>query len=597
MAASALLTLGILAGAVALLVAGRLRADVVALLILIVLGATNIVNPSDLFGGFSQSTVITIMAVFVLTNGLYRTGVTYWIGNRLLDLGGRHPVRLTIVVMLAGAILSWFMYIIAAGAVLLPAIVGLARRASIRPSRLLIPLTFGALLGGMATLLTTTKLLINAGLRDAGYPPFALFDYVPVGGSIAVAGILFMAVIGRRLLPDRTPADRYPWIERLQSALSDLYSLHERLFEAEIHPSSPLCGKSIAESRIGETLGLSILAIARNGRMLLAPKPHEPLRARDILHVVGRNDRAAQLAELDITVDAALAPALSSETVGLVEVIVAPRSRAAGQTLKHLHFRQKYDLTVIALWRAGRPYRTDVGDIPLQFGDALLMHGPRNKIQLLQSEPDFIVLQPETIETQRPRRGPLAAGIMLAALAAAAAGWLPIAEALFTGAVCMVLTGCLTMDEAYQAIEWRAVFLIAGMLPLGIALRQTGAAAYLGQILTQALGDWGPLAVLSGLYLLAMLLTQFVSGQATAVIVTPIALNAASQIGADPRAFAMAAALACSTAFLTPMAHPVNLLAMGPAGYTARDFVRVGLPLTAICFGVLIVVLPIFRPL
>jgi di/tricarboxylate transporter len=599
MTANALLTLGILALAIVLLLADLIRADLIALLILILLGITNIVPPSQVFTGFSRSAVITIMAVFILTNSLYRTGVTQWLGTRLLQLGGTHPIRLTFVVTLAGASLSWLMNTIAAGAVLLPAVVGLSRQTGVRASKLLIPLSFGTLLGGMATLLTTANILVNAGLRDAGYQPFKLLDFLPVGGSMAVAGILFLTLIGHRLLPDRSPTERYAWAKTLNTALSDLYNLHERLCEALVEPTSPLRGKTIAESQIGETLGLSILGIVRNGRTLLAPKADERLRARDVLIIVGRSERVGQLAEVGIKVelDAAWENGFSSQAVGLVEAVVAPRSRVVGQTLKQIHFRQKFGLNVIALWRGGRPYRTDVGDMSLQFGDALLLHGPRNKIQLLQAEPDFIVLHSESIEPQRPHRGPVAALIMAGVLVASAVGWLPIAEAAFTGAVLMVLTRCLTMDEAYQAIEWRAVFLVAGMLPLGIALQQTGAAAFLGQTLMQTLGSWGTLALLGGVFLLAMFLTQFVSGQATAVIVTPIALSAATQVNANPHAFAMAAALACSTAFLSPIAHPVNLLAMGPGGYTGRDFFKVGLPLTIICAVVLLAVLPIFWPL
>jgi len=596
---SALITLAILAVAIVLLLSDRLRADLIALLILVALGVTNVISPSEIFSGFSRSAVITIMALFILTNSLYRTGVTHWLGDRLSRLGGRQPARLILVVMLSGAMLSWFMNTIAAGAVLLPAVVGLSRASGVRPSKLLIPLSFGTLLGGMATLLTTANILVNTGLRDAGYQPFKLLDFLPVGGSTALAGIVFVAAFGRKLLPDRTPADRYTWVEHLHSALSDLYSLRERLCEAMVEPISPLRGKTLAEARVGETLGLTILAIVRKKRTRLAPKPDDRLEAGDVLLIVGRNDRVAQLADMGITVepDAAWEDDLASDAVGLVEAVISPRSRVVGQTLKQIHFRQKFGLTAIALWRTGRSYRTDVGDLALQFGDALLMHGPREKIRLLQSEPDFIVLQPEAPPAQRPHKAPLAAAIMLAALIAAAAGWLPIGEASFAGAVLMVLTHCLTMDEAYQAIEWRVVFLIAGMLPLGLALYQSGAAAFLGQVLAQALGPLGPLAVLSAIYLLAVLLTQFISGQATAVLITPIAIKTALHVGANPQAFAMAAALACSTAFLTPIAHPVNLLIMGPGGYTSRDFIRIGLPLTVLSFLVTLVTLPLVYPL
>ena len=595
----ALITLIILAVAVILLLFNVTRPDLIALLVLISLGLTSVITPGDVFFGFSRSAVITVMALFIMTNALYRTGVTRWMGEGLLQLGGTRPWRLTLTVMLAGAVLSYFMNTIAAGAVLLPAIIGLARTVDIRPSKLLIPLSYGTLLGGMATLLTTSSILVNAALRDAGYQAFQLLDFLPVGGAMAVAGILFMTFIGRRWLPNRSPIDRYGWDARYQSALSDLYSLQERLYEAQIEPASPLIGQSIAGSRIGETLGLSILAIERGRQTILAPDPDEVLRVKDVLIIVGRSERVEQLIELGVAIEAESyrEDDFSSEAIGMAEVIIAPRSRVVGQTVKQINFRQKFGLTVIALWRNGRSYRTDVGDLSLEFGDALLMHGPRDKIRLLQAEPDFIVLQPESGEAQRPTKAWLAAAIMLGTLFVMAVGWLPIAEATFTGAVLMIVTKCLTMDEAYQAIEWRAIFLIAGMLPLGLALTTTGAAAWLGQILIQAFGGFGPLILLSVFYLVAMLLTQFVSGQAAAVIVAPIALSAAIQIHSNPYAFAMAAALACSTAFMTPIAHPVNLLVMGPGGYTPRDFFKVGLPLTIVVFIVMLIVLPRVWPL
>jgi di/tricarboxylate transporter len=595
----ALITLIILTVAVILLLFNVTRPDLIALLVLISLGLTSVIAPADLFSGFSRSAVITVMALFIMTNALYRTGVTRWMGERLLHLGGTRPWRLTLTVMLAGAVLSYFMNTIAAGAVLLPAIIGLARTADIRPSKLLIPLSFGTLLGGMATLLTTSSILVNAALRDADYQPFQLLDFLPVGGAMAVAGLLFMTFIGRRWLPNRSPIDRYGWDVRYQAGLSDLYSLQERLYEAQIEPASPLIGQSIASSRIGENLGLSILAIERGRQTILAPRPEETLRLQDVLIIVGRSERVEQLIALGVSIEAESdrEDDFSSDAIGMAEVIIAPRSRVVGQSVKQINFRQKFGLTVIALWRNGRSYRTDVGELLLEFGDALLMHGPRDKIRQLQAEPDFIVLQPESAEAQRPTKAWLAAAIMLGALLVMALGWLPIAEATFTGAVLMVVTKCLTMDEAYQAIEWRAVFLIAGMLPLGLALTKTGAAEWVGQILIQTFGGFGPLVLLSVFYLLAMLLTQFVSGQAAAVIVAPIALSAAIQMNSSPYAFAMAAALACSTAFMTPIAHPVNLLVMGPGGYTPRDFFRVGAPLTIVVFVVMMLVLPIVWPL
>ncbi len=599
MISAAVITLLILSVAILLLLTNVLRADLVAMLVLISLGLSGVVAPADLFTGFSRSAVITVLAIFILTHALYRTGVTQQLGRRLLSLAGHGPVRVTFVVTLAAAILSYFMNTIAAGAVLLPAVVGVSQQTEIRPSKLLMLVAYGSLLGGMATLLTTASILVNSALVNAGLAPFTLLNFLPVGGVVAIVGILFMGLIGRRFLPDRSPLERYKWAIDNPALLSDLYNLPERLYKAEIASGSMLGGKTIAQSRIGEALGLSVLAVARNGRTELAPKPDFTLRGGDILRVLGRGERMALLAEMGtkVELDMTWTDTLSSATVGLFEVLIAPRSRVVGQTLKQLHFRQKYGVTAIALWRGGRAYRTDVGEMSLEFGDALLVHGPRNQIGVFQGDSDYILLQPEAAPLPHPRKALVAAGIMIAALVAAALGWMPIAQATFAGAILMVLTGCVTMDDAYQAVDWKAIFVIAGMLPLGLAMNNTGAAAFIGQVMIDSLHTWGSIVLLGAVVLLTMLLTQFLSGQATAIIAAPIALSAAAQIQANPYTFAMGVALACSVAFLTPLAHSVNLLVMGPGGYVPRDYLKVGLPLTLVCFVVIMLVLPYFWPL
>ncbi len=278
-------------------------------------------------------------------------------------------------------------------------------------------------------------------------------------------------------------------------------------------------------------------------------------------------------------------------------MLVAPRSRAVDKTLSELHFREKFGLTAVALWRAGRSIRTDLGKLPLQFGDALLVHGPRDRIHVLQEEVDFIVLQQGDDPLIHPHRAVWAVAITAIALALAATNIVPIAEAAMAGALAMVLTGCLTMDEAYQSIEWRAIFLIAGMLPVSIAMDRTGAAAYIGQVLVGALAPWGPLALMAGIFVLATLLTQLMPGQVTALVLAPIAISAASKFGMNPYSLAMAVALGTSMAFLTPLGHPVNILVMGTGGYKFGDYFRVGAPLSVLLFVIVLLLLPIFWPL
>jgi di/tricarboxylate transporter len=282
-------------------------------------------------------------------------------------------------------------------------------------------------------------------------------------------------------------------------------------------------------------------------------------------------------------------------SVHLTEVVIAPRSPAIGKTLKELRFRTKFGMTTVALWREGRSYRTDVGDFPLEAGDALLMVGAPGRIALLDQEPGYIVLNgAHTLPLPDKRKAFLALAITALVLLLSAANILPSAEAMLAGAAALVLTGCITMEDAYRAIEWRVVVLIAGMLPIGTALVETGLAARIGQAFTVTLAPAGPLALIAGLYLFTVLLTQLVGGQVAALLVGPIAVSAAIQLGVNPPAVGVAVAMACSAAFLTPIAHPVNVLMMGPGGYTFNDFLRVGLGMTIVCFLTLLLVIPLF---
>lgn len=599
MSDAALLTLALLTVAMILMVTERLRADLVALLLALSLALFGIITPQEAFSGFSRSAVVTILAIFILTQGLYRTGITRRIGGGLYRLTRDRPVRLLLLTMVVGAGLSLFMNNLAAAALLMPAVMDAARRSRTNPSRLLMPLAFGVVLGGAATLLTTSNILVSAVLRDEGLLPFGLLDFLPVGLPMAVAGMLYLLFIGQRLLPAVDTVERFAVAAEDPNGLAEVYALDERLSEVEIPPASALAGKSLASSRIGERLGLSILAIHRNGQPLrLAPGPEQVIRPGDSLLVAGRPERVQQLVEMGGRLVQANSGAhgLDTERVSLLEVIPVPRGSAVGRTLKELHFREKYGLSVVALWRGGRPYRTDVGDMPLQFGDALLVYGPRERVALLHGDPDFLVLtEPEV--PPRARKGLLAVGIMALTLLVAAFNLLPIAEATMLGALGMVLVGCLTMDEAYRAIEWRSVFLIAGMLPTSIALMNSGATEWLGGLVVSAMAGWGPVALMGGFFLLAAALTQVLSGQVAAVVVAPVAIAAAQQAGADPRALAMATALGCSMAFVTPTSHPVNLFVMGPGGYRFRDFLRVGLPLMLLELVVVLLVLPLFWPL
>jgi di/tricarboxylate transporter len=587
--------LSLIAIASALLISDRLRPDLMALLLLVTLGLTGLVPAKDLFSGFSRSAVITIMALFIITGGLEQTGATRILGKQLSRLAGDSEGRAVTVVMVATAALSLMMNTIAAAAVLMPPVIGMTRQSTVRPSKLLMPLAFGALLGGMATLYTTSNILVSTALVDSGFKPFGVLEFAPVGLPMAAAGIAFMVLVGRRWLPTSGLGGQPDELPRQSRTLSEAYGLRDTVHAVYVKPGSVLAGLSLANGGWGGKLGLTVAAISRGGAIHLAPPPTEEVIEGDVVLFTGNtDDEEMRRYGLLLTDDPAWNGKFASSNVSLVEAVLHPRSSLAGKTLREILFREKHQLSVLAIWREGITIREGLGDIPLRFGDALLMQGPRARIKLLRADPEFLVLDEDTAAVETPRKAWMAVALTTAAVVLPAANILPIAEAAFAAACLMVLLNCLTMDEAYNAIEWKTVFLVAGMIPLGLAMNSTGTAALIGNSLVKLLGGLGPLAVAGGVYLLAMLLTQVMSGQATAIVLAPIAIAAAHSVGADPRGVALTVAMGCSTAFLTPFGHPANMLVMGPGGYKVKDYARIGLPLTAIMFVVLLAGLFVF---
>ncbi|HEX9638333.1 MAG TPA: SLC13 family permease [Acidobacteriota bacterium] len=596
-----LITVLTLLAALVLFVSERIRADLVALTVMVVLGATNVLTPQETFSGFSRSAVITLLAIFILAEGLKRTGVTDQVGNLLLRLAGPRERWLMIIVTLAAAFLSLFMNNIAAAAVLLPAVSGAAQRSGVSLSRLLMPLAFGTLLGGMATLLTTTNIVVSSLLRDQDLPGFGLLDFVPLGLPIVILGVLYLALVGRHLLPQQTTAELERRRRRSEADLLDVYRLGQRLFRARIPPNSSLIDKPLGQSTLREIYGISVVAIERGGQVSLSPPPDAVVQEGDIVLFEGdveefrRRDVEPYL-EILPSRDWH-APDLESETVVVVESMLAPRSSLIGQTLRGSHFREKFGMTVLAIWREGDQISSGLADVPLRFGDALLLQGQRDRLAVLRDEPDLLVLTREEETALVPGRGPLALALMAATLLLAVLYPDALGEIMLGGALAMALTGVLTMDQAYQAVDWRVIFIVAGMLPMGIALTKTGAATLAAGGLIGTIGSAGPLALLAGLVLVGMLLTQAMNGAAVAILLAPIAIQAAQELGLDPRALAIGVALSTSMAFLTPLGHPVNLLVMGTGGYRFRDFVKVGAPLALLVYVLILLLLPLLWPL
>lgn len=595
MTPSEILLLAIVSIVSLLLIQGRIRPDVTALFALVVLGLSGLVTPREAFSGFGGQAVMTILSISIISEGLQQTGVTKYLGTRLFRLVGRSEARLVLVTVLVAALLSLFMNNIAAAGVLMPAVIMLSRKTRIAPSRLLMPMAFGTILGGMATLLTTSNIIISDALREAGYRPFGLLDFLPIGLMVVPAGALYLAVIGRKLLPKRNPAGQSARATRLHTELTNLYGIRRNLREIQVLAGSCMAGLNLCEGDWGRRLGLNIIGISRGGHILFGPRRGEIVREGDILLAQGEAIPAAlEGCGLKLLSEPKMPRDVVDENTTLGEIVLSPRATVAGKTLKDMLFREKYHLNVLAIWREGKPVQEGLADSPLRFGDALLVQGSPYQLRLLRGDRDFILLEEDPDAVLQPGKARLAAIITVMVLGIAAFGWMPVAEISLVGALLMVLAGCLSMDDAYRAVEWKAIFLIAGMWPIGIAIQSTGLAATVTKALLGGASSAGPLSLAVGLLLAGLILAQLLGAQVASIVLMPIGLTMALAMAADPRAIGMAVALGCSLAFLTPLGHPVNVLVMGSGGYTFRDYLRVGGPLTVLVLILVIAGLRLF---
>ncbi|MBN2388286.1 MAG: SLC13 family permease [Anaerolineales bacterium] len=615
-------TLGILAFAVLFFVSEWLRVDVVALIVVVALMVTGLLSPQEAIAGFANPVVLTIAALFIIGGGILQTGLAGAIGRRMLRIAGNHPIRLMIMIMASVALLSAFMSDTGTVAVLLPAVVALAASAQIGPSRLLIPLSYGALLGGAATLIgTPPNLIVSDLLRQNGYQPFRFFDYTPVGLILIGIGILFMVLVGRRLLPDRAPVQEVQRVETL-SDLVHRYQLPNNLFRLRVRASSSLIGKTIAESALGKDYHVNIIELRRQpgaspllglaegflvwraGRARgVKPSIETTFQADDVILVQGEPANAIHLAaSWDLGMQPAEAAddqALLNQEVGLAEVLLPQESRLIGKTLVDLHFGRTYRLTVLDIRRPGHDVKLDLKTTVLHFGDTLLVQGAwENILALKKSMRDFVVIgEPERkLSETKQSRAPLAALILIGMLVAMVGEFVSLTTASMAGALLMILSGCVTIDEAYGFIDWKSIVLVAGMLPMSTALENVGLVSLASGQLAASLGTLGPVWVLAGLFLVTSLFTQVLSNTATAVLLAPLALATAQNLGVQPQAFLMAVAIAASMAFASPVASPVNTLVMAAGNYRFSDYMKVGLPLIAILTVLVVLVLPLFWP-
>lgn len=578
----------------------KLREDVAALLMAVslgiaqsfglgVLGAAN--HPeaaSKALDGFGTPEVITLMALFILTYSLDKYGITRWLAARLVRIGGKSESRLIALFTTAAAILSLFMNTLAAGALLLPSALDASRRTGVKPSKLLIPIAYGAMLGGAATYLTTANIIISGLLPLANPPqaPLGFFDFTPTGGIVALVGIIFLALFGKYLLPDREAPSLAPDGDNL----SKLYHLEERLWQAHVPQKSALIGTEL-KSVIAPETGLTVLGIRRATKVIPPYRPDFRFMADDILLLVGKEERILELKHLRLSPYQDPLPDLPNTR--LVEVIVPPRSKAEHKTLRDLTFRAKYGFTAVALWRNQAIHRTDVSKLPLEIGDALLLLGAKERMVDLQKQQDFVFLRSSSEGSQLEMRPVLLTlAITLGGLIATILG-VEVALAMMTSAVLLLLTGLIKPEEAYSAIKWRAIFLIAGTIALSLAMVETQLAQLFGGFVVATVEPFGAMGLVVGAYGLSAILTQLMGGQISPLVVGPITISAAIHLGVNPQAIAVVTAIAGSVSFITPLSHPVNILMIAPANYTFRDFVKSGWILTILCFIALLIAVPL----
>lgn len=586
------LTLSIILMALVLFATEKLRVDLIALMILLFLAITGLVDKGEVFLGFSNPAVITIWAVYIVSGGLFKTGVADMLGAFILRLSGASEARLIAIIMLVCGIISAFINNVGAVAVLMPAVIGISNKTKIPVSKLLIPLAFSSLLGGSMTLIGTPANILAQGiLVSRGLPNFGFFDITPMGIIALLTGILYMVLIGRHLLP----------VRETFSDLKVSTQFRAYIAEVQVQPESPLVGKKLDESNLGKEYDLVVLSVRRddhlitrihrafiinaNDRLILEGSVQNLISAQDDQFFKIQPDHDIELVDLD------------SKDSCIIEAILSPRSKIVGQTLEEVGFRDRFGFTTLAIWRHGDVITEHLRDEPLKFGDALLLQGPPGRVKALNDGNEFLVLQHVNIEkSKRSNKTLLAAGIMLLIISLAIFSDLGIAISMVLGSVLMVLTGCLTMDDAYDSIDWRTVFLVGGMLTLGIAMENTGTAEFLANQLLGAIGDLGPAALLAGIYLLSALITQPMSNAAAVVLMVPIAVDTALGINANILTFVMAAVLGAATSFVTPVGHKANILVFGPGGYKFFDYTRVGILLTVLLFIVSMIFLPILWP-
>ncbi|WP_192599360.1 SLC13 family permease [Sporosarcina limicola] len=593
----------------------RVRADLVAILALLAFVLTGILNPNEALVGFSNSVVIMIASLFIVGAGILRTGLAQQAGNLLLRYSADSEKRLFILLLAIAATVGAFMSNTGTVAIMLPIVVSVAISINSSPSKFLIPLSYIASFSGLLTLIASPpNLIVSQMLVDHGFEKLGFFEITPIGIIGVIIGIIYLFLIRNTLLPNgenRNSSKDGHQLSPKQLAID--YKLGGNLIRVSVPEGSEVIGKRLGQLKIPATYQLCILKINRKSieGMNLLPMTYQEMagptsiiQPKDMLYIQGLFENVERLAKdfgLLIEKGASDADELVSKQLGIAEVLLTPHSKLINETVRGISFREKYNLNILSINRQGEYVLKEMSKERLRFGDALLVQGSWESIELLARETKDVVVvgQPKEHASIAAASGkaPIAGAILIVMVALMILEVFPAVISVLIGAVLMIITGCLrNMDDAYGHINWESIVLIAAMLPMATALEKTGGMVILSEGIIQMLGGFGAFGVLAGIYFITMVFGQFISNTATAVLFAPIALNAALSIGVSPYTFLIAVAVASSMAFATPVASPTNALVMTAGGYKFMDFVKVGVPLQIIMFVVMMIAIPIFFP-
>ena len=580
-----------LAAAVVLFITEYISVDLAALCVMVVLLLTGILTAEEGLAGFSNEATITIAAMFIISAGLFNTGLVSYIGRKVVKLFHRNFVVAITATMIIVAVISAFINNTPVVAIFLPILLQVSVDTKISASKLLMPLSFASIFGGICTLIgTSTNIVVSSIVTKYDQPPIGMFEFTSIALLFLAAGIVYMLFIGIPIIPNR----------RTGTDLTSSFGLGEYLTEIILLGNARSVNKELRNAPLITELGLDIIEIKRGEKRIFLPPSSEVLRENDVLRVKCNVEKIKELQERKGIM---LKPGakwkdedIVADDIMLVEAVIAPNSDLIGKTLKQVGFRYRYNATTLAIRHRGKFMHDNIAGTNLLAGDALLIEVRKTNLDRLKESDDFVVVSEVSPPTFRKTKILWAIMIITGVVASATFGFLPISVSAIIGSVLLILTGCLSLEQAYKSIDWKIIVLLAGSLSLGLGLEKTGAAKLISSQVINLVGDFGPVAILSAVYLLTLVLTEAMSNNATAALLTPIAIVTANSLGVDPRPFIVTIAFAASLAFMSPVGYQTHLLIYNPGRYRYIDFVRSGGPLDFIFWIMATLLIPIFFP-